>query len=174
MDGIVDQYIVYLDETGQRQSEKAFTISTTKSWVSGHTFQRFDTGLRLLVPSLNVDMEIEAVADDQEFQTWIRMPSFYEGAVRFSGTWKGAPIRGFGLMELVHETDWSEKFMDQTLINASTVVRGEAETWVPSSVRPNHFLDITKVPFDSDEESVIQENIVDAFYMLNNRGGKNW
>ena len=125
------------------------------------------------MPTLNVDVEIESVTQNQEFQTWLRMPSFYEGAVRFSGVWEGVPIKGFGAMELVNGREAS-KSMEQTLTNATSIVRKEAETWVPSSIRPNHFQHITRVPFDSNEEKVIQESIVDAFYMLNNRGGKNW
>jgi hypothetical protein len=118
-------------------------------------------------------VEIASVTQNQEFTTWLRMPSFYEGALRFSGIWDGNAIKGFGAMELVNETNMS-KFMDQTLNNATLLVREEVKKWVPPSIRPNHFKHITGVLFDSNEEKVIQEKIVDPFYMLNNRGGKNW
>ncbi|KAI1691470.1 hypothetical protein Ddc_24208 [Ditylenchus destructor] len=106
-------------------------------------------------------------------QTWLRMPSFYEGAVRFSGTWQGTSIQGFGAMELVKGTDMS-KSMEQTLENATSVVRQEREAWIPASIRPGHFEHITRVHFDPYEEEKIQQNIVNGFYMLNDRGGKNW
>jgi hypothetical protein len=163
-----------MDESGKRHREDDFSLTSCKPWVSGQTFQKFDTRWRLTIPSRNVDIQIEAVTPAQEFQTWIRLPSFYEGATRFSGIWEGVPIKGFGAMELVNEINASDKFMDVTLNNASSLVRGEMETVVPPSVRPNHFEHITNVPFDSFEENVIQESIVDAFYMLSNRGGKNW
>jgi hypothetical protein len=101
------------------------------------------------------------------------MPSFYEGAVRFSGTWQGAPIQGYGAMELVKGTDMS-KSMEQTLENATSVVRQELEAWIPASIRPGHFEQITRVHFDPYEEDKIQQSIVNGFYMLNDRGGKNW
>jgi hypothetical protein len=173
-DDIAEQYIVYLDESGQRRRENEFTLTSCNPWVSGQTFQRFDTHWRLTIPSRNIDIEIESVTQNQEFQTWIRLPSFYEGAIHFSGTWEGVPIKGFGAMELVNEINASDKFMDLTMNNASSLVRAEIETVVPPSVRPNHFERITKIQFDSVEEKVIQESIVDAFYTLSNRGGKNW
>ncbi|KID81272.1 Terpenoid synthase [Metarhizium guizhouense ARSEF 977] len=173
-DEVADQYIVYLDESGQHRREYGFSLTSCNPWVSGQTFQRFDTHWRLTVPSRNVDIEIEAVTQNQEFQTWIRLPSFYEGAIRFSGTWEGLPIKGFGAMELVNEIKAPDKYMDLMLNNASSLVRAEIETAVPPLVRPNHFEHVTKVRFDSFEEKVIQESIVDAFYMLSNRGGKNW
>ncbi|KAF4332837.1 geranylgeranyl diphosphate synthase [Fusarium beomiforme] len=170
---IVEQYFLYHDEFGQRHQENEFTLASRQPWVSGHTFQNFDTCWKLEIPRLNIDLDIVSVTQNQEFQTWMRLPSFYEGAVRFSGTWKGAPIKGFGAMELVKGTDLS-KSMEQILENATTVVRQELDAWIPSSIRPNHFKHITRVQFDPYEEEKIQKNIVDAFYMLNDRGGKNW
>ncbi|VUC23521.1 unnamed protein product [Clonostachys rosea] len=170
---IFEQYVVYHDEAGVRHEIRDFTLTSSKNWVSGHTFQNFDTCWNLKIPSLNVDLEIESVAQNQELQTWMRMPSFYEGAVRFSGTWEGGQMRGYGAMELTKGTDTSRS-MEQVLSNATSVVRQELDHWVPFSIRPNHFKHITKVHFDSYEEDVIQKNIVEAFYMLNNRGGKNW
>ncbi|KAF5579129.1 geranylgeranyl diphosphate synthase [Fusarium pseudocircinatum] len=170
---LLEQYVLYHDESGQRHQLTEFTLTSSEPWVSGHTFQNFDTCWKLEIPSLNVDLEIASVTENQEFQTWLRMPSFYEGAVRFSGTWKGTSIRGFGAMELVKGTDMS-KSMEQILGNATAVVRQELDAWVPSSIRPDHFKHITRVHFDPYEEEKIQQNIVDAFYMLNNRGGKNW
>jgi hypothetical protein len=173
VDGIVEQYIVYHDQAGKRHKVNEFTLVPSRPWVSGHTFQKFDTCWRLTAPTFNIDVEIASVTQNQEFTTWLRMPSFYEGALRFSGIWDGNAIKRFGAMELVNETNMS-KFMDQILSNATLLVREEVEKWVPSSVRSNHFKHITGVLFDSNEEKIIQEKIVDAFYMLNNRGGKNW
>lgn len=173
VEGIVEQYIVYMDHSGKRHKLNDFTLLPSKPWVSGHTFQKFDTCWRLTVPTLNIDLAIASVTQNQEFKTWLRMPSFYEGALRFSGIWDGNAIKGFGAMELVNETNMS-KFIEETLNNATSLVREEVQKWIPSSIRPNHFKDITSVLFDSNEEKVIQESIVDAFYMLSNRGGKNW
>lgn len=173
-DDIVEQYVLYHDEKCQRIELRDFELTSTRPWVSAQTFQSFDTCWNLRVPSLDVDLNISAVSQNQEFQTWLRMPSFYEGAVRFSGTLQGAPIKGFGAMELVKGTNMAQRSMEKILNNASSVVRHELEQCVPSSVRPKHFDHVTTVSFDSREEQVIQENIVNAFYMLNNRGGKNW
>ncbi|KAF5253098.1 hypothetical protein FANTH_1929 [Fusarium anthophilum] len=170
---LLEQYVLYHDESGQRHQLTEFTLTSSEPWVSGHTFQNFDTCWKLQIPSLDVDLEIASVTKNQEFQTWLRMPSFYEGAVRFSGTWQGTLIKGFGAMELVKGTDLS-KSMDQILQNATSVVRQELDAWIPSATRPDHFKHITRVHFDSYEEEKIQQNIVDAFYMLNDRGGKNW
>ncbi|KAG4258851.1 geranylgeranyl pyrophosphate synthetase [Fusarium proliferatum] len=170
---VLEQYVLYYDEFGQRHQLTEFTLISSEPWESGHTFQNFDTCWKLGIPSLNVNLEIVSVTQNQEFQTWLRMPSFYEGAVRFSGTWQGAPINGFGAMELVKGTDMS-KSMEQILENATSVVRQELEAWIPSSIRPGHFKHITRVHFDPYEEEKIQQNIVDGFYMLNDRGGKNW
>ncbi|RSL37880.1 hypothetical protein CEP53_015401 [Fusarium sp. AF-6] len=172
-DDIIEQYVLCNDETGQSYKDIEFTLASSKSWVSGHTFQNFDTCWKLKIPSRNVDLDIISVTPNQEFQTWLRMPSFYEGAVRFSGVWDGVPIKGFGAMELTKGTD-ELKSMKQILNNATSLVRQELDICIPTSVRPNHFNRITRVRFDKYEEKVIQENIVDAFYMLNNRGGKNW
>lgn len=170
---IFEQYVVYHDEAGVRHEVRDFSLTSSRTWVSGHTFQNFDTCWSLKIPSLNVDLEIESITQNQELQTWLRMPSFYEGAVRFSGTWEGGPMKGYGAMELTKGTDTSRS-MEQILSNATSVVRKEVDVWVPSSIRANHFKHITKVHFDSYEQDVIQKNIVEAFYMLNNRGGKNW
>ncbi|KAJ4165750.1 hypothetical protein LMH87_007370 [Akanthomyces muscarius] len=171
---VIEEYIVYMDNDGKRRKEDVFSLFPTKSWVSAQTFQKFGTSWKLTVPSLNIDIDIEAVCQNQEFQTWIRLPSFYEGAVRFSGTWEGAPIRGFGAMELANETTSGDKYMEVILDNASALVRAEIENVVPKSLCPNHFEYLTDVSFDSEQERIIQESIVDPFYLLNNRGGKNW
>lgn len=165
---------MYLDKDGKRRKLNDFNLTASKSWVSAQTFQKFGTSWKLTVPSLDVDIDIESVCQNQEFQTWMRLPSFYEGAVRFSGTWEGAPIRGFGAMELANETSSYDKYMEVILDNASSLVRAEIEKVVPTTARPNHLQSITNVSFDSEEERVIQESVVDPFYLLNNRGGKNW
>jgi hypothetical protein len=58
-------------------------------------------------------------------------------------------------MELVNESNLSDKFMDLMPNNVSSLVRAEIETVVPPSVCLNHFEYITKVRFDSVEEKVI-------------------
>lgn len=171
---VTEQYIVYMDGHGQRHRINEFDLTQTKSWISAQTFQKFGICWKLTAPSRDIDITIQSVCDNQEFETWMRMPSFYEGAFRFSGIWEGVPIRGFGTMEIVNEIPSYDKFMEETLSNASALVRAEIERAVPPLVCPGHFKNITGVKFDNTEEKVLQQSIVDAFHLLNNRGGKNW
>ncbi|KAI9374418.1 isoprenoid synthase domain-containing protein [Aspergillus egyptiacus] len=174
VDGITEQYVVYFDELGQRHRDDDFTLIGSKPWISGNTFQTFDTCWRLVIPRLNVDLEVVSVTPNQEFQTWLRTPSFYEGGVHFSGTWDGVPIKGFGLAELVKNNGMPEKFMERTLSNASSLVRTQSEAWIPSTIRPDYFGHLAGALFDNKEEQILQRNIVDAFHILQGRGGKNW
>jgi geranylgeranyl pyrophosphate synthase/predicted secreted hydrolase len=169
-----EQYLVWVDENGERQRDNQFKVTMVDDWVSAQTFQRYGVNWRIEAPHLDVDIHINTVAMDQEFQTWVRVPSFYEGAVRFHGKWGGTPIKGFGAMELVNEVGSADSFMNTTLSNATSLVMSEIEKVIPQGVEKGHLQYVTKLPFDADEETIVQQSVVDAFYMYTNRGGKNW
>jgi predicted secreted hydrolase len=66
-------------------------------WTSPRSGASYPARWRLRLPSEDLDLEIEPLVADQEMRTSF---TYWEGAVRVSGTTRGRPVSGRGYVEL--------------------------------------------------------------------------
>jgi predicted secreted hydrolase len=72
-------------------------LDVLDSWTSPHTGARYPSRWRLQVPGEQMDLTIEPFINDQELRISF---VYWEGAVRFTGTWAGQAVSGVGYVEM--------------------------------------------------------------------------
>jgi predicted secreted hydrolase len=98
--GSIDPYSsgTYLDTRGSARhlSASEFSLEPARYWVSPKTKARYPVSWRIRVPSLGLDLTCDALLDAQELVARdATAPSYWEGAVRYSGS-----ARGVGYLEM--------------------------------------------------------------------------
>jgi predicted secreted hydrolase len=83
----------YVDTRGvaHHLTTRDFSLQPERYWVSPKTKARYPVGWRIRIPSLALDLACEAALDAQELAAGnATTPSYWEGAVRYSGSAAGA------------------------------------------------------------------------------------
>jgi predicted secreted hydrolase len=103
--GQVDPYSsgAYVDSKGQAHFLAAgdFSLTPGQTWKSPHSQARYPIAWQIRVPSLQIDLAERTELNDQEL--WSQhgsSPSYWEGAVTYTGTVRGRPIDGLGYLEM--------------------------------------------------------------------------
>jgi predicted secreted hydrolase len=79
-----------------------YQIEESATWTSPKTGTRYPSRWSITVPSLNIDVRVEPLIDDQELDTrGTTMIIYWEGACRVSGTRMGKDVTGRAYVELV-------------------------------------------------------------------------
>jgi len=73
------------------------TLTPGRYWKSPETGARYPVSWELSIPSENVDLQVDALVDDQEMDLSV---TYWEGAVRVRGTRGGTSITGRGYLEM--------------------------------------------------------------------------
>ena len=89
--------LVAVDGRTKRLAAADVEAVATGSWTSPRSGARYPARWRLRIPAEDLDVEIEPLVADQELQTSF---TYWEGAVRVSGTLRGRPLSGRGYVEL--------------------------------------------------------------------------
>ena len=80
---------------------KDFTMEPTAFWTSPKTGARYPQRWHMVIPSMNLSLDIAPRLADQELTTSrSTQVTYWEGAVQVIGTSQGRPLRGQGYMEL--------------------------------------------------------------------------
>lgn len=74
------------DGVSRRLLPKDFAITPQRSWKSNRTKTSFPVKWNVIVPSLNIHLDIQAKVDNQEMETFI---PYWEGAIDVSGSHTG-------------------------------------------------------------------------------------
>ncbi len=72
-------------------------LRETRHWTSPHSGVRYPVAWQLWLPTLDMELAMSAMLDDQEMNLSVR---YWEGAVRFSGSDGDGPVSGHGYVEL--------------------------------------------------------------------------
>jgi predicted secreted hydrolase len=75
-----------------------FTLEPTEHWKSSDSGGTYPVVWRLGVPSLGLDLKVRAAAENQELR--LQPITYWEGAVRASGSRAGQPIEAKGYLEM--------------------------------------------------------------------------
>ncbi len=89
--------IIDADGTTHNLAAQDFHLEVTSEWTSPRSSGRYPSGWRLAVEGAGLGLEVRPLVADQEHDLGIR---YWEGAVETTGTASGAPIKGFGYVEL--------------------------------------------------------------------------
>ncbi|MBN1655426.1 MAG: polyprenyl synthetase family protein [Deltaproteobacteria bacterium] len=90
---------IMIDAAGNRSSYSDVKFEAVRLWQSTQTFFEYPVCWRLSVPSAQIQLEVEATFDDQEFVTLISKPSFWEGRVEIRGRIGAREVKGVGFVE---------------------------------------------------------------------------
>jgi predicted secreted hydrolase len=100
-DGQKDPYSsgTFVNDDNRTQTFRSsdFVIQATGQWKSPITSADYPSGWRVEIPSQNLQLDIQPYILDQENRLTF---SYWEGAVKISGTHNGKPVTGVGYVEL--------------------------------------------------------------------------
>ena len=88
---------VFPDGTTEHVSLEEWELEVTDGWTSPTSGATYPAGWIIRVPSLDLVLEGEPLMADQELNV---STVYWEGAIQFSGTWRGEPVQGVGYVEL--------------------------------------------------------------------------
>lgn len=91
----------YIDAQGKMHflPAAAFFLTTGATWQSPHSGARYPIAWEIRVPSLNLVLHAKTDLQDQELSS-ANAPTYWEGAVTYSGTRRGKSIAGAGYLEM--------------------------------------------------------------------------
>jgi predicted secreted hydrolase len=93
----------FVDRDGRTQhlTVKDFSMESSAFWTSPNTNARYPQRWHIVIPSLNLSLDIAPRLADQELITSrSTQVTYWEGAIEVTGTVEGQPIHGKGYMEL--------------------------------------------------------------------------
>ena len=104
-DGSIDPFSAgtFVDSKGGsvHLSGGDFTLSPLGSvWRSPGTHATYPLGWKILVPKLGITLECSTSLPSQEIPSERFLPSYWEGAVSFTGEERSTPLRGVGYLEM--------------------------------------------------------------------------
>ncbi len=94
--------LILADGTRHTIPGEQYTIQHTDTWTSPESGATYPMGWRIELPQYDAEIIVTPVFPEQE----MRMEdytgtTYWEGAIRVSGTWRGQPVAGKGYVELV-------------------------------------------------------------------------
>lgn len=97
----VGAWAVFCEEGRDARSLEAFDTEPKRWWVSLETNVRYPIAWRIHVPELDLALDFEPLADDQELPLLGLLRAVWQGAGRVRGTRGGTPVAGRGRLELL-------------------------------------------------------------------------
>ena len=169
--------VLFIDAQGVRTYHRG-ALQTRRTWTSMRTYVEYEVAWRFEVPSLGLELDLEAESDVQELQSVIAMPSYWEGRVRVSGTRDGQPISGLGFCEQFGRA--GDRADYRTFLKAvSAEVKRSVEKTAPYELSDERLRDfVADERFENLLEGVDKGVVVDTMIRpvrtMIDRGGKSW
>ena len=97
----VDSYsiVVAADGTKREHNNPTFEPVQGKVWRSSQTFVEYPTAWVFKQGDIELELSVDNIPE-QELQTLIAFPAFWEGRIKCTGTIAGESVRGLGIIEL--------------------------------------------------------------------------
>jgi predicted secreted hydrolase len=99
---------VAADGTPTHLTARDFTMTAVRTWRSNPDGAAYPVGWRVSIPSLRLDLSVDAAFDAQELDLAVR---YWEGAVRIRGSRGGRAVGGRGFLEM---TGYAERTRHQS------------------------------------------------------------
>jgi len=96
---VIGQWLIVIDPNGHRISYSDMKFEPMRWWRSYRTFSDYPTYWKLEVPEAEINLNIKACFDDQEFITFISKPAFWEGRCDVKGTVQHKQVSGLAYVE---------------------------------------------------------------------------
>ncbi|MFI5306113.1 MAG: polyprenyl synthetase family protein [Polyangiales bacterium] len=174
---VAGQWAVLIDPSGKSVMHHGIEVEAKRNWRSTQTFFEYPVVLTMRVPDAQLDLEVTAAFEDQEFITLISKPSFWEGRVSVKGTLRGKPVRGTGMLERSGYAAYED--LEGFFEEVGKVVRESVERVLP--MKPTY--EQTRRLVASDEREQYMRGLdVDQYARTHihpireivDRGGKGW
>jgi geranylgeranyl pyrophosphate synthase/predicted secreted hydrolase len=174
---VAGHWAIAIDPRGERTLHKDWTLEATRVWRSTQTFFEYPVDWRVKIPAAQIDLEITAAFDDQEFITLISKPSFWEGRVTVKGTVKGKPVSGLGVLERSGYASYED--LEGFFEEVGKVVRDSVERTLPR--KPTYAQAKQLIASDTREQYMRGVDIdqyarthLHPIREIVDRGGKGW
>jgi predicted secreted hydrolase len=93
--------LVRADGSAQHLEPADFEVTASDTWTSPHTGVTYPSRWTITLPAYDISLELVPTMNDQELRTIASTNVIYwEGEVAVSGTAVGAPVTGYGYVEL--------------------------------------------------------------------------
>ncbi len=174
---LIDKFTILVDPQGNSHQYAEFSLKPCNLWRSQQTFNDYPTHWNLCVPEANLELQIEACFDAQEFITLIAAPAFWEGCISIRGTFNGQSVAGRGYLErkgfnTIHSIDdlfaAVGREVQQSIHNLLPAIpNNEQVRFLVANGEDREFL-------NGIDPGRFARNIIDPIREISDRGGKSW
>ncbi|HVF70386.1 MAG TPA: polyprenyl synthetase family protein [Chthoniobacterales bacterium] len=165
------QYGVAVDENGTSRLLRDVTIEPRAWWTSPLSNARYPVSCRIAIPSIDLSIDFEPLAVDQEIPVFPPLRAVWEGAGTVAGSQQGAAVRGSARLELhgyAYVLDL-EEHLEQSIDR----IRADIATFLPRSFS-QHDLERMAGPAQSEYDLAAQTDVLaKPLWDFMDRGGGN-
>lgn len=170
-------WAVVVEPDGSQKSFAELRLEPSSEWTSTRTFQDYPTHWTLSVPGTELDLQLAAAFDDQEFVTLISKPAFWEGRVTVRGTLAGRRVEGLGYVERSGMTDIEN--LDGFFGAVGRQVRKSVDRVIPRQPTFEQARDLIASPerpqyMEGVDVEQFARTMIDPIREITDRGGKSW
>ncbi|WP_019500413.1 polyprenyl synthetase family protein [Pseudanabaena sp. PCC 6802] len=174
---LIDKFTILVDPKGNSRQYEDFSLSPDNLWRSQQTFNDYPTHWVLQVPAANLELQIAACFDEQEFITLIAAPAFWEGCISMRGTIDGQSVVGRGYLErkgfnTIHSIDdfftAVGREVQKSIHNLLPDIPSNEQVRFLIANGGNHEL------LNDIDTNRFARNIIEPIREISDRGGKSW
>lgn len=171
------KWAVLIDPDGTQHTYLESTFEATRIWRSTQTFFEYPVEWRVRVPEAEIDLEVKAAFEDQEFITLISKPSFWEGRIDATGTLKGKAVAGPGIIERSGYASYED--LEGFFEEVGKVVRESVERVIPMAPSYDQACNLIGSPEREQymrgvDPSQYAQKHLHPIREIVDRGGKGW
>ena len=173
-----DVNLILVAPDGSVKKTRKFTLKALgEKWTSTKTFNRYPTIWKLSAPEFGLELELQASFANQEFNTIISKPAFWEGRVDITGKHSGRKITGKGFVERHGhvETNTIRNFLK----SVSRTTLDSVNKVLPMNPDEEMMEELVSVRGNKEflrdlDRKVYSEKLIAPIRAITDRGGKSW
>jgi geranylgeranyl pyrophosphate synthase/predicted secreted hydrolase len=170
-------WAILIDPKGKRTAHHDFKFEATESWQSRATFLEYPVRWRAEVPQEEIELDVRAAFEDQEFMTLISKTSFWEGRVEIEGKIRGKAVKGVGFVECSNVASFED--LDSYFKAVGKVVRQSVQDMVPTDPTYEQARNLigneTRDNYmDGLDLKQLGRTLMGPIREITDRGGKSW
>lgn len=166
------QYAVAVGEDGTSHLYRDAMIEPLSWWTSPASHASYPVACRVTIPSLQLSLEFEPLALDQEIPVFPPIRAVWEGAGCVRGTRDGQPVAGRARLELHGYAYLLD--LEEHLNKTISRIRIDIESFLPREIS-HHDLERIAGPAQSEYDSQAQTDVLaKPLWDFMDRGGNPW